>query len=214
MSLFLMMSIKRIIFTVIWVLVLGISGLPAFGQSKDVSETQLIQRAEQAITRIKTLQADFLQISSDGSVGEGILYFRRPTQLRLEYKNPETLTLITSRVWLYVDDKIAKSVQAIPIGQTPLSPLLREIVSFRSAEFSTSARASDGVAVISMTKEDGEAAGQLDLEFDTDSWQLRRWVITDLLGVKTTVTLQNPVYDRALENRLFGVPGYDLAGDN
>ena len=214
MSLFLMMSIKRIIFTVIWVLVLGISGLPAFGQSKDVSETQLIQRAEQAITRIKTLQADFLQISSDGSVGEGILYFRRPTQLRLEYKNPETLTLITSRVWLYVDDKIAKSVQAIPIGQTPLSPLLREIVSFRSAEFSTSARASDGVAVISMTKEDGEAAGQLDLEFDTDSWQLRRWVISDLLGVKTTVTLQNPVYGRALENRLFGVPGYDLADDN
>lgn len=214
MSLSLMMSIKRIIFTAIWVLVWGISGLPAFGQSKDFSETQLIQRAEQAITRIKTLQADFLQISSDGSVGEGILYFRRPTQLRLEYKNPETLTLITSRVWLYVDDKIAKSVQAIPIGQTPLSPLLQEIVSFRSAEFSTSARASDGVAVISMTKEDGEAAGQLDLEFDTDSWQLRRWVITDLLGVKTTVTLQNPVYGRALENRLFGVPGYDLAGDN
>ena len=65
-----------------------------------------------------------------------------------------------------------------------------------------------------MTKEDGEAAGQLDLEFDTDSWQLRRWVITDLLGVKTTVTLQNPVYGRALENRLFGVPVYDLAGDN
>ena len=175
---------------------------------------RLIQRAEQAITRIKTLQADFLQISSDGSVGEGILYFRRPTQLRLEYKNPETLTLITSRVWLYVDDKIAKSVQAIPIGQTPLSPLLQETVSFRSAEFSTSARASDGVAVISMTKEDGDAAGQLDLEFDTDSWQLRRWVITDLLEVKTTVTLQNPVYGRALENRLFGVPGYDLAGDN
>ena len=160
----------------------GISGLPAFGQSSDVSETQIIQRAEQAITRIKTLQADFLQISSDGSVGEGILYFRRPTQLRLEYKNPETLPLITSRVWLYVDDKIAKSVQAIPIGQTPLSPLLQEIVSFRSGEFSTSARASDGVAVISMTKEDGEAAGQLDLEFDIDSWQLRRWVITDLLG--------------------------------
>ena len=214
MSLSLMMSIKRRIFIAIWVLVWGISGLPAFAQSRDVSETQLIQRAEQAITGIKTLQADFLQISSDGSVGEGILYFRRPTQLRLEYKNPETLTLITSSVWLYVDDKIAKSVQAIPIGQTPLSPLLQEIVSFRSEKFSTSARASDGVALISMTKEDGEAAGQLDLEFDTDSWQLRRWVITDLLGIKTTVTLQNPVYDRALENRLFGVPGYDLAGDN
>ena len=62
MSLSLMMSIKRIIITAIWVLVWGISGLPAFGQSKDVSETQLIQRAEQAITRLKTLRADFANI--------------------------------------------------------------------------------------------------------------------------------------------------------
>jgi outer membrane lipoprotein-sorting protein len=160
------------------------------------------------------LQAKFLQVSSDGSVGEGVLYFRRPTQLRLEYQNPNTLTLITSRVWLYVDDKIAKSVQAIPLGQTPLTPLLQETVSFRSPDFTTSAAARDGIAVISMRKEDGDAAGQLDLEFDTDSWQLRRWIITDLLGVKTTVTLQNPVYGGALANRLFGVPSYPLAGDN
>jgi outer membrane lipoprotein-sorting protein len=155
-----------------------------------------------------------LQISSDGSVGEGILYFRRPTQLRLEYTKPETLTLVTSRVWLYVDDKVAKSVQAIPLGQTPLSLLLRKEVSFRSEDFKTSAAEQDGIAIISMVKQDGDAAGQLDLEFDTDSWQLRRWVITDLLGVETIVTLQNPVYGQALANKLFGVPSYSQNADN
>ena len=92
MSLSLMMSIKRIIFTAIWVLVWGISGLPAFGQSKDVSETQLIQRAEQAITRIKTLQADFLQISSDGSVGGGNYIFAAPPNCGWNIKIRKPLT--------------------------------------------------------------------------------------------------------------------------
>ena len=214
MYLSLMMRCKLQIMARVLALVIMLMGLSVGAQASSYTETQLIQRAEQAISKISTLQAKFLQVSSDGSVGEGVLYFRRPTQLRLEYQNPNTLTLITSRVWLYVDDKIVKSVQAIPLGQTPLSPLLKKTVSFRSEEFATSASARDGIAVISMRKEDGDAAGQLDLEFDTDSWQLRRWVITDLLGVKTAVTLQNPVYGAALANRLFGVPSYPLASDN
>lgn len=214
MSLFLMTRCKALYF-ISWLLLVSAGlALPALAQTSSYNETQLIQRAEQSIREIKTLKANFLQISSDGSVGEGILYFRRPTQLRLEYTKPETLTLVTSRVWLYVDDKVAKSVQAIPLGQTPLSLLLRKEVSFRSEDFKTSAAEQDGIAIISMVKQDGDAAGQLDLEFDTDSWQLRRWVITDLLGVETIVTLQNPVYGQALANKLFGVPSYSQNADN
>jgi hypothetical protein len=36
-----------------------------------------------------------------------------------------------------------------------------------------------------------------------------RWIIIDAIGVKTTVSLQNPVYDVGLENKLFGVPSYE-----
>lgn len=214
MYLSLMTRCKPLYLASLLLLFFAVVVMPMVAQASSYSETQLIQRAEQSISKIKTLSANFLQISSDGSVGEGVLYFRRPTQLRLEYKKPETLTLVTSRVWLYVDDKVAKSVQAIPLGQTPLSLLLSEEISFRSEDFKTSAVEQDGIAVITMVKQDGDAAGQLDLEFDTDSWQLRRWVITDLLGVETIVTLQNPIYGRVLANRLFGVPSYDQNSDN
>ena len=60
-----------------------------------------------------------------------------------------------------------------------------------------------------MEKDTGEGAGRLTLEFEKSSWQLSRWIITDALGVTTTVTLQNPVYGAALNNRLFGVPSYE-----
>ena len=72
----------------------------------------------------------------------------------------------------------------------------------------TSANFEDGIVSVGLEKDTGEGAGRLMLEFDASSWQLRRWVITDALGITTTVTLQNPIYGEKLANRLFGVPSY------
>ena len=183
--------------------------LPSYLAAQSAEETKLIARAEQAISELTTLQAKFIQISSDGTVGEGQVYFRRPFQLRLDYTNPETLSIVTSRIWVYIDDKLAQTVEAYPVSETPFAPLLEQTVSFRSEDVTTSARTEDGIASIQLEKDTGEGAGRLTLEFDASSWQLRRWVITDALGVTTTVTLQNPVYSAALSNRLFGVPSYE-----
>ena len=72
------------------------------------------------------LKATFIQVSSDGSVGEGRLYFRRPHQLRLDYENPATLSIVTSKIWVYVDDKIDQFVQAIPVSETPFAPFYQK----------------------------------------------------------------------------------------
>ena len=182
--------------------------LPVELAAQSVEETKLIARAEQAITEMTTLKAAFIQVSSDGSVGEGRLYFRRPHQLRLDYENPATLSIVTSRIWVYVDDKIDKFVQAIPVSETPFAPLLSKTVNFRSQDVRISASLESGIASVRLDKETGEGAGRILLEFDASSWRLRRWVITDALGISTTVTLQNPVYGEKLANRLFGVPSY------
>jgi len=179
-----------------------------------LSQQQIIAKAEQALLEMKTLQADFIQFASDGSVGEGRIYFRRPHQLRIDYLNPETLSFVTSRIWIHVDDKIDRQVTSYPISQSPFYTLLQKDISFTSEELTTNATLKDGVASISMVRETGEAAGELILEFDAQNWQLRRWIIIDALGVRTQVTLQNTLYDLALENRLFGVPSYPVASDN
>jgi len=193
------MAILALIFSLI---------LPSHLAAQSAEETKLIARAEQAITELTTLQAKFIQISSDGTIGEGQVYFRRPFQLRLNYTNPETLSIVTSRIWVYIDDKIAQTVEAYPVSETPFAPLLEQTVSFRSEQVKTSARLENGIASVQLEKDTGEGAGRLTLEFDAGAWQLRRWVITDALGVTTTVTLQNPVYGGSLNNRLFGVPSY------
>ena len=128
--------------------------------------------------------------------------------MRLDYENPATLSIVTSKIWVYVDDKIDQFVQAIPVSETPFAPLLSKTVSFRSRDVKISASLESGIASVRLDKYTGEGAGRMLLEFDASSWRLRRWVITDALGITTTVTLQNPVYGEKLANRLFGVPSY------
>ena len=54
-----------------------------------ISDSEHIASAEKAIQNISTLQANFTQISSDGSYAVGTLYFRRPFKMRLEYNLEE-----------------------------------------------------------------------------------------------------------------------------
>ena len=177
------------------------------------TQTDIIARAEQSLNKMKTVQADFIQIASDGSAGEGRVYFRRPFQMRIDYLNPPNLSFVTSRIWIHVDDKIDRTVTSYPVSQSPLYTLLQDEISLTPDEVVTRADLKDGVASVTMSQQTGEAAGELRLEFDAQSWLLRRWVVTDALGVKTQVTLQNPLFDLPLENRLFGVPSYPVAAE-
>ena len=177
--------------------------------TRTVEESQLISIAEAAFSSLSSLRAEFIQISADGAISQGMIYLRRPYQLRLDYINPDSLSLITSKRVIYIDDKIGKQIDVHPLSETPFAPILRDEVRFTGPEFTTKARLESGVISIEMSRDTGEGAGRLTLEFNADTGRLMRWIIIDAIGVKTTVSLQNPVYDVGLENKLFGVPSYE-----
>ncbi len=174
----------------------------------DTSDSEHIASAEKAIQNISTLQANFTQISSDGSYAVGTLYFRRPFQMRLEYNLEEPYNLITTRKWLIVDEPANKKASNYPISETPFAPLLKDTVSLIGDDFSTTSRMSDGLVEINLRKDAGENPGELILLFEPNDMNLRGWIVIDTLGVKTKVTLQNEIYGRELANKLFGKPLY------
>ena len=85
---------------------------------------------------------------------------------------------------------------------------------FTSPDFTTGAALESGIISIEMSRDTGDGAGILTLEFTSDTGRLLRWIITDAIGVTTTVSLQNPVYDSRLENKLFSVPSYEKENSN
>jgi len=172
------------------------------------SQDELIIRAEKSIKNISTLQAEFTQISSDGSFAIGKLYFRRPFQMRLEYNVEKPFNLITTRNLLIVDEPENKQITNYPLSETPLAFLLEEDFSLTANEFLTQSMIHNGLAEISLRKETGDRAGELILLFEPNQMNLRGWKIIDAMGIETKVTLQNEIYGGDLPNKLFGRPIY------
>ena len=169
----------------------------------------VVQRAEDWFANITTMRADFTQIASDGSAAEGQIMMRRPSLLKIAYDGVPALNLISTSVWLHVDQPDERRVTSYPISETPLSLILVDPVSLRPDGFETIVNArAGGITQIAIYKDSGEGAGRLTLEFTDRPFQLRRWIVEDTVGIKTSLTLQNMVFGLPVENAEFSLPNY------
>ena len=169
----------------------------------------VVQRAEDWFANITTLRADFTQISSDGSAAEGQIMMRRPSRLKITYDGVPALNLISTSAWLHVDQPDERRVNSYPISETPLSLILTDPISLRPDGFETIvASRGSGITQIVINKDSGEGAGRLTLEFTDRPFQLRRWIVEDVMGIKTSLTLQNMVFGMPVKNAEFSLPNY------
>jgi len=172
--------------------------------------TDPVSRAEAWFDNITTMRADFIQVASDGTSATGELHLRRPHRMKVIYDLEEPLILLTTPVWLHVDRPNDRTVTSYPISETPLSLILREDVVLQSPEFTTTYVVEDGITRITLTRDVGEAAGELTLEFTNRPFELRRWTIRDAADVATTVTLQNMRFGHSYENKFFAKSDYPI----
>ena len=168
----------------------------------------MVSKAEQWFDAITTMQADFIQVASDGTYAEGVLHFRRPHRMKIIYDLDEPLILLTTPVWLHVDTPATKLVTSYPISETPLGLILQENVQLRAPDIETISEIKDGIVSITLNKETGAAAGMLKLEFTEKPFELRRWMIRDATDITTTITLQNTRYGHSYKNSFFSVSDY------
>ena len=162
-----------------------------------------IARAESWFNELSTYQARFIQVSSDGSHATGEFSFRRPHLVRFDYDDPVMLTLITTELWLHVDDASEREVTSYPISETPLGLLLSDPVVFRGKDVSTRSRVEDGVVLVTLENDSAEALGRVVLEFTDSPFELRRWILTDSAGITTSILLTDSRKGLDLPGRLF-----------
>ena len=179
-----------------------------------MARADVVSEAEDWFRGISTMQADFIQVASDGTTASGVIHLRRPHQMKIVYDLEEPLILLTTRIWIHVDRPNDKTVTSYPISETPLSLLLKKDVRLRSDEFTTSSNVQNGIVRVMLAKETGEAAGELTLEFTEKPFVLRKWTIRDAADVTTTVTLQNMRFGHQYENKMFARPDYTPTGSN
>ena len=207
-------SLKRTKGAVLLKLILVISIWLSFSTKSEALFARTLKLTKQDLTDIirieahlnssKTVRARFLQLSSDGSYGEGMVHIQRPGKMRLEYDPPNPTLVIADGLNLFYIDQELNQATPMLLYFTPAELILRERISFSAKDvLVTGFRRSPGVLRISIVRTKDPQEAQIMLVFSDSPLGLRKWVITDSQGIKTTVSLLGPEFGVKLDSKLF-----------
>ena len=162
------------------------------------------------LKNLNTLEASFIQISSDGDIKRGKIFFNLPGKLRIDYIEPDDLLITSNGFWLTIQNKKLKQTNNLPLERTPLNLFLNKKFSF---EDNSNIKFKIENDVITLTFFGNQKESKFELEFNSNPLRLRKWVIIDEFENKTSVMLQNIKMDVKLSNKIFIPDFYDEKSD-
>ena len=190
-------------------LLAAISGLgalalaPGLARALTPADTADLQRVQDYLNNIRTLQSRFEQVSNDGGVATGTIYLSRPGKMRVEYDPPVPILLVATdnRIWYY--DKKLQQVSFFDLRDTPAWFLLQPNVRFGGDISVSNLQRDPGVLRVTVNEAKNPGLGQATLVLSDRPLELRKWQIVDAQRKQVTVTLDNPHYGVPLNPQLF-----------
>ena len=162
------------------------------------------------LKNLNTLEASFIQISSDGDIKRGKIFLNLPGKLRIDYIEPDDLLITSNGFWLTVQNKKLKQTNNIPLERTPLNLFLNKKFNF---DDNSNIKFKIENNVITLTFFEDQKESKFELEFNSNPLRLRKWIIIDEFENKTSVMLQNIEMDVKLSNKIFIPDFYDEKSD-
>ena len=150
-----------------------------------------------------TLEANFIQVSPSGNVSNGKIYLDLPGKLRIDYENPKNLLITCKGFWIVIQDREAKTTNNIPVKNSPFAILLENTSFLNNQNIQTEYSIEAGIISLKLKSQNNDNKESLVLEFLENPFTLKKWVIQDSLGEKTTVLIQNAKYNNKLSYLLF-----------
>jgi outer membrane lipoprotein-sorting protein len=188
---------KLLLLPVLWLAL----ALPA------LAETIPLDALSRYLNALRTAEAPFTQINSDGSHSTGKLYIQRPNRMRFEYDPPdEALVLASAGQVAIFDDKSNQPPSQYPLSKTPLSLILDRNVNLARDRMVVQHGEERGATVVTAQDPEHPEYGTIKLYFSGNPVELRQWVVTDEVGAETTVVLQGLTTGETYPPSLFSIP--------
>ena len=155
---------------------------------------------------LTTVQAQFTQINSDGTLSTGKILIKRPGKIRFEYDPPNNALVMASAGALAIfDPKGNPQPESYPLNKTPLGLLLDKNIDLQRANMVVG-HIYDGTATqVSVQDPEHPERGRMDLVFTGPTPELRQWVVHNENGEQTIVVLNDVQRDVAIRDYLFNV---------
>ena len=181
-----------------------------YESSASIKAENNFHAVKEYLKNLNTLEASFIQISSDGDIKRGKIFLNLPGKLRIDYIEPDDLLITSNGFWLTVQNKKLKQTNNIPLERTPLNLFLNKKFNF---EGNSNIKFKIENNVITLTFFEDQKESKFELEFNSNPLRLRKWVIIDEFENKTSVMLQNIKMDVKLSNKIFIPDFYDEKND-
>lgn len=170
---------------------------------KDPEVVGEVNRIQDYLNGITSLESRFIQVNPDGSSWSGKVYVQRPGKFRFEYDPPVPHLLVANGLWFIHVDKQLKETNVLPLIKTPAHFLVRNDISFKKGLTITKYDKAPGVIQVSVITDDNPELGEMTLTFTDKPLELRKWSIRDVQDNTTQVTLQNTRFGMKLDPKLF-----------
>ena len=70
----------------------------------EINDDKSIEKVKDYLNKLVSLEANFVQISSDGEIKKGKIFISLPGKLRISYEKPNDLFMTSKGFWLVVQD--------------------------------------------------------------------------------------------------------------
>jgi outer membrane lipoprotein-sorting protein len=166
----------------------------------DETGRQQLRRVEDYFNSVRTLQARFVQTSSNGQRAAGRVYLSRPGHLRIEYDPPPSVLIVADGTFLIYNDRALDQVSYLPLASTPAGILLADRISLDDPALTVTDFTRDGERLrLTLVRTDSPGEGTLTMVFDASPLVLAEWEVTDAQGIITQVTLLDPQFGVPLD---------------
>ena len=83
-----------------------------------------IEKIENYLNNMQSLQANFVQTASNGNTSEGQIYIAKPNKIRMEYAEPTSVLIVGNGDYIVFNDKELDQVTNIDYEDIPATMIL------------------------------------------------------------------------------------------
>ncbi|MCI7420472.1 MAG: outer membrane lipoprotein carrier protein LolA [Alphaproteobacteria bacterium] len=168
------------------------------------AENADLGKIESYLNNISTLEANFVQMSSNGSSAEGKIYIEKPSKIRMEYTAPDPLLIVGNGEYIIYNDKELDQITNIDYKDIPATMILSNKIKFDGKNLKVTDFYKDsGQTSVTVEMPNSPGVKPITLIFDNAPFRLKQWKVIDQQNIEVTISLFDAEQDKKLSENLF-----------
>lgn len=169
------------------------------------------QKIADHFSSVKTMMGEFVQFGPRGEQTGGKFYIERPGKLRFNFEDPSPLRVISDGKNVVIGNMKLKTWDLYPLSKTPLTLLLADRIDLSNDAVRGVKEESDLTTIVLGNKTIfGDST--ITMMFDSKTYDLRQWTITDNQGKDTSVMIYNVKTGVGFDEKVFAIDYAEVRG--